>query len=379
MKLSKSHRKLGLLVVLLTATFAPVSRVAAQSQSFTPNLKLDSSGRFNDNLLLSPKSPQADFSAVVSPTVGFLYGQPNRTYLGIDYTAELERFDTLQQYDADNEFVTLDAQAQFDRLTMRLAHAFRDVAGPNSEISMWGREQRNTTTFNNEYKLNTKTSLGLAYHQLINSYLTKGKVDYQEFTVSGTLYYHLFPKTDLFSEINQGWVQMQRGANAMYEEVNVGFRGKITSKITGTAKVGYQHREFTWSTVPNWDAAVASIALEARLSTRSYLDLVLARAIEPSGIQLNDSYLLTEFSLYGHYRLFRTVELVGGGSYSDREYKATPAGLALNTWGARIGVSYDLTKWIQLSALYRYRNADYASLDTTASQKFVSLNVVIHY
>ena len=351
----------------------------AQSQPFIPHLQLDSAGRFNDNLLLGPKNPQADFSAVVSPTVGFLYGQPDRTYIGIDYTAELERFDTLQQYDADNEFVTLDAQAQFDRLTMRLGHSFRDAAGPNSEISMWGREQRNTTTLNNEYKLNSKTSLGLTYRQVFNSYLTKGQVDYQKFIVGGTFFYHLFPKTDLFGQFNQGWVQMQRGANAMYEEVNIGFRGKITSKITGTAKVGYQHREYTWPTVPSWDAPVASVALEAKLSARSHLDLELTREIEPSGIELNDSYLRTDFSLLGHYRLFRTVELVMGGNYSDREYKTTPAGLALNTWGIRMGLNYDLTKWIQLGALYRYRNADYASLDTTASQNFFSLNVIIHY
>ena len=326
----------------------------AQSQTFTPRLALEYASRYNDNLLISPAQKKEDFSEVLSPGVGFLYGQPQRTYISLDYLAELERFNSFREFDANNEYVKLDTQAKFDRLTMRLMHSFHDVAGPNSEISMWARERRNETTLNSEYRLNSKTSMGLDCRQLFNDYVTTGMVNSRKFIVGGTLYYHLFPKTDLLGQFNHGWVNVQSGANAVYEEVNVGFRGQLTGKIVGIAKVGYQHREFDLATVATLNEPVAAIDLEAKLTDRISVNIEVARDIEPSGSQLNDSYSKTDLSLAGHYRLFRSVTLSAGGLYSDHDYKKEYAGYVLTCFDAWVGVNYEMTKWLQLGAYYRY-------------------------
>jgi len=369
---------LSIIGLLFAITVAAVD-VPAQSQPFTPRLSLDVATRYNDNLLLSPTTPLRDFSEVVSPEVGFLYGHPNRTYIGLDYLAELERFFTHEEFDANNEHVKLDTQAKFDQLTVRLRHSFLDDAGPNSEISMWSREQQNQTTITSEYRLNSKTSVGLDYQQKFHTWLTPGLLDYQSFVVGSTLYYQLFPKTDLLSQFNQGWVNVDHGDHAEYQEFNIGLRGQITSKITGTVTVGYQHREFD-NALPTWNEPVASLQLEAHLTDRTSCALTATREILPAVTLANITLVSDQLKIAIQQRLFRTVILSLGGRYEQYDYSRLPLGMnTRDMLMAQLGVDYNPTKWLQLGVVYRHMTTDYSTVDHAAEQNFVSLHVKIHY
>ena len=373
-------RLLSIIGILFAITVAAVE-VLAQSQPFTPRLSLDVATRYTDNLLIDPTTKIKDFTEVISPEVGFLYGQSHRTYIGVDYKAEIERYFTYEKYDANNQYVTLDTQAQFDHATIKLNHSFQDVSLPSYEVSGFAREQLHATILNTEYRLNSKTSAGLDYHQEFNDWLTSKHISHRQFIVGGTLYYHLFPKTDLLGQFNQGWVQMDRGANAIYEELNVGFRGQLTSKITGIATIGYQHREFDTSSVPDWNEPVASIRLEAQLTERIFTVLKASRTINPSSDFLDYSYVVNNLNLTVNYRLLRTVTLSFGGGYLDAKSSAIKIieNYARESLGARVGVTYDLTKWVQLGANYGYISKAYYLELAPAVQNTASLHVKIHY
>ena len=371
-------RLLSIIGILFAITVAAVN-TPAQSQPFTPRLSLDVATRYNDNLLLSPTTPLRDFSEVVSPRVGFLYGQPDRTYIGLDYKAEIERFFSHEEFDANNQFITLDTQALFPHSILQLHQSFRDVAGPNSEIGGWEREQRNRTIVTAEYQLNSKSSLGLDYLQDIRDYLTAGTINSRTFVIGGTLYYHWLPKTDLLAQFNQGWVHVNRGVDAAYEELNVGFRGQLTEKITGTATVGYQHREMD-GIGSSIDAPVAGLELKAIPTGRTIIDLYGTRTIDASSGFINRRYVVNRLYLTMRYRLFRSVMLSVGG---ECEFRENALAIASETYkrdilAVPVGVNYDLTKWLQLGATYRCQRVDYTTIGH-AIQNFASLHVKIHY
>ena len=372
-------RLLSIVGFLFAITVAAVE-VPAQSQPFTPRLSLDVATSYNDNILLSPTTPLKDFSEVVSPRVGFSYGQLKRTYIRLDYRAALERYFTYEQFNTYKQFTTLDTQAQFDHAKIKLQQSFSDDSSPDSEVYGLSRIQLYTTAVSGEYRLNSKTSSGLDYYQEFHEWLTHGYIDYRQFVVGGTLYYHLLPKTDLLGQFNQGWVEMDRGANALYEELNVGFRGQLTSKIIGIAKIGYQHREFDSSSVSDWNEPVASIELQAQLTDRTTVALKASRTINPSDVYLDRSYLRNKLGFTGSYRLFRTVRLSFGGDYLNAKSSATNiaedyAREQLKAW---VDVTYDLTKWLQLGANYGYVDKNYTILGP-AMQNTASLRVCLHY
>jgi len=370
----------ALLTAFILTAGAATSAVQAQTNIFVPKLELDLRTRYNDNLLLSPDFRERDWSFVATPTVGLLYGQRSRTYVSAEYACELEKFATLSKYDTANHFVEFDSRAQFDRAAIRVAHSFHDVSGPNSEVSSWMHDIRNVTYVDSEYRFNDKTSVGLDYRQEFHEYPTTGWIDYQQYAIGGTLYYRLFPKTDLLCQFNHGWVDMARGEDATYQEVNLGLRGQLTSKVNGRMTVGYQHREFN-GVLPAWNEPVAAVGLDAQFTERTGAALTVARKINPSVALENRSYASTIVDFTVRQRILRTVMLTAGGLYETRDYNLTTGatGRLAEQWETRIGVVYDMTKWLRLGASYRYRSADFTGADRLATQNFVSINATIHY
>jgi hypothetical protein len=80
-------------------------------------------------------------------------------------------------------------------------------------------------------------------------------------------------------------------------------------------------------------------------------------------------------------RILRSVMLSIGGLYEARDYSLTTGMTSRlsNEWETRIGVDYDMTKWLRLGASYRYRSADYTAIDHLATQNFVSIHAAVHY
>lgn len=370
----------ALLIAFIVTADATTTVVQAQTNRFVPKLELDVRTRYNDNLLLSPCLPERDWSFVATPTVGFLYGQQGRTYVSADYAYELEKFATHSKYDTANHFVEFDSRAQFDRAAIRLAHSFHDVSGPNSEVSSWMHDIRNVTYVDSEYRFNDKTSVSLDYRQEFHEYPVTGWIDYQQYAVGAAFYYHLLPKTDVLCQFNQGWVDVARGEDATYQEISLGLRGQFTSKVTGKMTVGYQHREFN-GVLPAWNEPVAAVGLDAQFTERTGASLTISRKINPSVAMENRWYASTIVDFTVRQRILRNLMLSAGGLYETREYGLTTGttNRLIDEWEGRIGVVYDMTKWLRLGASYRYRSADFTGVDRLATQNFVSIDAAIHY
>jgi hypothetical protein len=346
-----------------------------------PRPHLDVALTYDDNVLISPANEQDDFSVTVSPGLQLVYGETGRNYVSLDYTAGLERFLRLTNQDADNHYVTFDSHLELNRLALGLNHAFRDITGPNIEVGTRVEERQNVSHLDAEYRLSEKTAVGLNYRQEFHEYTSTNLTDFSQLEVGGAFYYQVLPKTDLFGQFNYGWVEEDGGADASYQEANLGVRGQLTRKVTGTVKGGYQHRQFA-GPIDSVDAFAAAVSLLAEFSERTAAELVLSRNINPSVTSPGNSYEATRVGLILRQKLWKEkITLALSGVYEHDDYDQLVFGTKRRDdfWDAGVEVSYEFTKWFQVGASYHHRENDSTLATVDFDQNLVRIHALIHY
>lgn len=339
-----------------------------------PHLAFASS--FNDNVFISPIK-QGDFSWLISPGILLEYGSPSQNYITLDYTAEIVRFYRLTSQDTDNHVVTFKTHFDLNRLTLDLTHNFRDRTDQNVEVGTRIQERQNVTSAQAEYRISSKTGVGLNYRQEFHEFFAAGQTDYDVYEIGGSFFYRAFSKTDFFGQFNYGRVDEQGGADQEYEEINLGVRGKLTSKITGTAKAGYQHRQFD-SGIGDLNSFVASVGLQAALSARTTAELIVSRNVDPSITSAGNAYTATRVEASVRHRaLGEKLTLIVGGVYEHDDYKL-PARRD-DIWEGKAGVSYSLTKWLEIGALYQHKRNDSSSGALSFNQNVGTIQASVRY
>ncbi len=335
---------------------------------------------YDDNVMVT-RDAQGDFSFVVTPGLQLVYGQASQNFIALDYTAAFERFVRLTSQDADNQFVKFDTHFETGHLMLGISHLFQDVKGPNTQIGARIRSRDNITHLNAEYELSSKTSIGIGYDQYLHDYDMGGLYDSQEYSPHVSLFYHLTPKTDLFCRFAYGWVRADEHASATYQQVEIGLRGKITSKVTGTARLGYQHRSFT-SDLGDINTVVGSLDLEARLTQRTVLNLIVSRGVYPSPSIVKDYYESTRLECKLTHKLpGKKIGLWIGGLYEWDDYEHAPAGVDRqdNFVEASVGITYDVKKWLELGAEYLFWNNSSSLDELQFTRNLISVHARIHF
>jgi len=342
---------------------------------------LDFVASYDDNVLLKHTDPAGDFSFTTSPGLQLACGQSEHSFIALDYTASFERFVRLTSQDANNQFVKLNAQFELHQLTIGVTHLFQDLKGPNSQIGARIRSLDNITHLDLEYRLSSKTSIGAGYGQYLHDYDLAGLYDSREYTPYVTLFYHMTPKADLFCRFAYGWVSVDGGPSATYQEGDIGIRGKLTSKISGAARVGYQHRSFS-DNYGDMNSVVASVDLEALLTRRTTLTLGVSRGINPSPSVMNNSYESTRVDCKLTHRFPRQkVGVWIGGGYERDDYERPVAGVDRvdDFFDTSVGVTWDATKWMQLSAEYLFWHNDSRLTELGFSRNLASIHARVHF
>jgi len=342
---------------------------------------LDFSAAYDDNVLLQHDPRQGDFSFVTSPGIQLVLGQSEHHFLMLDYSASFERFVRLTSQDANNQFVKLNGSLEFHQLTVGINHVFQDVKGPNTTVGARVRSIDNVTNVGLEYRLSSKTSIGLGYDQYLHDFLVEGLYDSREYSPYVTLFYHITPKTDLFCRFAYGWVSADGSPSAEYQEVDIGLRGKLTQKITGTVRFGYQHRSFE-DTYSDLHSFVAAVDLEAALTRRTSWKLGFSRFINPSPSSMGNTYEGTRVETKLTYRFPRQkIGLWLGALYEYDEYEHPVEGVDRvdHFCEAAAGVTYDTTKWLQLSAEYMFWNNDSRLTALNFHRNLVTVHARVHF
>lgn len=335
---------------------------------------------YDDNVMVT-RNAQGDFSFVTTPGLQLVYGQTSQNFISLDYTASFERFLRLTSQDSDNQFVKLDSHFEVGRVLLGVSHLFQDIKGPNTQIGARVRSRDNVTHLNAEYELSSKTSFGIGYDQYLHDYMMNGLFDTQEYSPSLSFFYHMTPKADLFCRLAYGWVRADQSENATYTQADIGIRGKLTHKITGTARVGFQHRSFSGN-LGDINTVVASLDLEAQLAQRTKLAFIVARGVNPSPSVVSNSYEFTRVECKLTHKLpGKKIGLWIGGLYERDDYQNPVGGVDRHDdfVEGTVGITYDITKRIELGAEYLFWHNGSTLEELQFTRNLVSVHARVHF
>jgi hypothetical protein len=342
---------------------------------FHPHLDLQSS--YDDNVQISSTNQQADFSFLISPGLQLEYGNLDHNYISLDYTLGIEEFYRLTNLNAINHDLVLKSLFNFSRVKLQIDHTFKDDTSEDFETGSRVEEQQNVTAASAEYSVNQYFSIGALYHQEFHHFPTPGQIDNELFEPGVAVYYHVSPKTDVYGEFDYGIADVSQGENAQFENISLGLRGKVTSKITGNIGVGYEHRDFS-GTTPSIDTVVSSISLHGDFTKHTFADLMMSRQISPSVTNASSSVTTTRADLQINQKIYREKFLVYiGGAYEHDEY--TGVSRIDNIWEGRVGARYFATKWLEFGATYRYQHNASTATSISFEQDLASVDALLHF
>ena len=224
----------------------------------------------------------------------------------------------------------------------------------------------NNTAYMSYKTTNQKlVSVGVSVEDIFDRYF-EGTMDYlnrNRFNVGTQLFYNFNTQTNLFAEyMFSDIVYQDNGSfNSVGHRLGVGFNGQLAPKVTGTAKVTYDMRDYShrWNDASNHPDLVGYYtALTWKLSTRDTLRLAGERHMEETRYLNNRYFADTLLSLYGAHKFNSKWTAALTLAWEDMDYSRTTAGLKKRhdtLYTVRPQLDYKFKDWLMASVWYQYR------------------------
>ena len=345
------------------------------STSFTYDYNLNIASGQNHS------SKQGDFYAVVTPGVQLQYGKGENT-ISLDYQAAVQEFFRLSTYDTTDHTVLFAMHlVPTEKLKVDVSQGYTRSTGDQNldqnglPVGQIGERipgtrvkiQNFTTSMGAEYEISQKTAIGAIYTMSFVDYIDPpGLIGSDSYDFMVPFYYHLSDKTDLFLYGDVGLISVDKGANQNQEGFGIGIRTRLTGKITGSARLGYQHTDYTAGGISSVNTVVASANGTWTITPRTSLIVGAYRGQQPTAQVINNYYQNTTFDVrLAHKLLSDKLTLSAGGGYELDEYgQPYPSGVGLPSTGIRndnyyylsAQADYMIRKWWSTGVFYRYRS-----------------------
>jgi opacity protein-like surface antigen len=343
-------------------------------EQFDSNIFLDSTGEKKDWIT----SLSAGFDAE-----GILAGDINITG---GYSLTYNLFANYSKQSALNQYGNLALQREFKDVTVKVNDVFQYVYDrPDTETTqrvLWDKNDLGVIA-SSEYN---RFGWSLEYRDIMYNYETDGWQSENRWdnNVNAIATYRIFTKTYLLAELNYGNINYCSDTNSdanLYQGL-IGVKGKLTAKLTGTVKAGWQYRDYTRSTQKDCDSPVTMAGLLEQFTDRDTLSIDWIRSPYESlytgtnyyvdnSIALKYKHKFTEKltgNLKGLYRLSQyPTETVVGGAWKKR---------LDNTWSVGAGAEYAVQKWLTCKAGYDFiqRKSNFGTFDYNDNLATISVN-----
>ncbi len=218
---------------------------------------LDLSETFNDNVLFRGKDLAADFVSSVSPGVKLQLGQRGANLISASYqhdeifyaqesqlNAGQDHFGTSVRYLGSR--LSVDGRDQIDSISSVLGGGYSSLSGVLVDrVTVSDR-------YTVGYEITEKTRAYLAGNFGLTDWGKNGTTLFDSTSFGGTAGFQIkaFSKTSFFGELYYGETALEAN-NARKERPQADFiggflgaRGDFTDRLTGSAKVGYETRNF---------------------------------------------------------------------------------------------------------------------------------------
>ncbi len=353
---------------LVNASPAKVSELKKQESwsglaefldNFSPRLELKET--FNDNIFLTNKDSASDL--VTTATVGMQYDEKiwqRKTYLYVDAGTEIKNYSRYDQYNTLNPFGAFFLNYGLGKHRLGAKYSFKRDQRPLSDfrttnlrdlVNYWVREY--SVSFFEDLN---RFSLKGEYEHSSESYQEdelEGNNAFEKDTISLIGSLKAFSQTYLFLEYAHDWKEYPKSGKTDRQGNNywLGLRGKISPKIKGLIKLGYEENEY--DDAGDADSNTVQIRLNYAPIRRFNLDLTATREIGESELSSNELDYTQSFALRCNYlppfnkKLILRSRLL----YEFEEYES---GREDSEYSLRLTTEYRLKKGLKITGEYTF-------------------------
>ncbi len=374
-------------VLLLLLALACVPAAAEKPLHFTASQTLS----YDDNIYLTNNHTQDSF--ISTTRVGAAYnaaipssGLRLSADAGVGYNAYTENHNKNNYWEALGGF-------QVDNDQFKVGDRVLYTTDPANN-ALTERHKRLNNTGYISYVTSREKMFGVGvfandsydrYFEPEMQYLTRNR-----FNLGAQLYYNMTARTNFFVEymFSDITYKSNKGSSSIGNSVGVGVNGHIASKVTGTAKITYDMRDYDHS-IQGKDADKYNdlvgyyVALTYKPTTRDVLRLSGERKMEETRFTAtgdtgyNRYFADTVVALYGAHKL--TDKLTGSLTlaWEDMNYTKRVAGTKRNDhlYTVRPEVDYQFKDWLSAGVWYQFRtrhsNWNPADYDSNKAGVFV--------
>ncbi|MDD5495834.1 MAG: outer membrane beta-barrel protein [Candidatus Omnitrophica bacterium] len=343
---------------------------------------------YDDNIYQIHKK-RGDVHTRVTPGVQFLLGNNRmspegrpRTYLELDGGYDIHYY-----YATDSNYnmpyVDFFARWVGPHYRVSLRNDFKNEITPTSQLSrgisgFTGRARNFTqANFSVDYK---RTTLETGYTRYEYSYGApfKSTSDYvdQKINITGLVNPSFTPKTFFLFEYDFGVYEYTNKStddtNYKYHQLWGGIRGKITKKISGDLRFGYEMRNSYLALTKFKDSVNIRIDLRYRYSPKTTLRMYAAKESRPSitvGAGRSDGYRagVNFIHFYGSRLRMDLALKYGRDIYTDE--------LNEDTYSGSAKFEYQLNKWIVAALEYLYVQRDSERANSKYRDNVITLSI----
>ncbi len=366
----------GLLLLAIVGIAGPAAAQGVQLGPFRLLPSLELSLEYDDNILLTPDNEIDDFIWHILP--GIAIELPSRRYaIRLGYQADILRYMDNTQLDTVHHQVLADARVDFVfGLGLRLTDRFLitdDFAGfPVPELTQRVDRWENTLDAGGDYTLSERFSFDANYRWFTVDYRDDPEFDQfdrDDHTVSGTVFYRVFPKTSVLGEIAYNMVRYDIPAVAADRDSDAwrflaGVKGDVTAKTTILVKVGWEWRDYDNPGRDDWDGLIAEGNVIWKYREPSEVRLFGGRANVES-LDEDENYYITNYAgiEVRHFireRLILRIRGLGGvNDYpQDVTVGAASAERSDTFFEAGVSLRYQMRRWLAFELGYDFRYRD---------------------
>ena len=199
------------------------------------------------------------------------------------------------------------------------------------------------------------------YFQSEMQYLNRNRVN-----VGAQLYYNMTAKTNFFVEymFSDITYKENKDSNSIGNSLGLGVNGQIAAKVTGTAKITYDMRDYDRSVTgaDNYNDLVGYyVALTWKPTNRNVVRLSGARKMEETRFGNDTGYNRyfadTLVSLYGSHKLTDKLTAALTVSWENMDYAKRVNGTKRddNLYTIKPQVDYQFKEWLSAGIWYQFR------------------------
>ena len=367
-------------VLVLLATFIALPAAAEKPLHFVASQTIS----YDDNIYLTDKNTKDAFISTTRVGADYKAQIPGSSLqlhadAGVGYNAYTENHDKNNYWEALGGFGIGNEQFKIgDRVLYTSDPA-------NNELTDRKKRLNNTGYFSYVTSYDRMFGIGILASDSFDRYFAYDMqyLNRNRLNLGAQLYYNMTAKTHFFAEYVYSDIDYQKANgkinNSHSHSLGLGVDGQIAPKVTGTAKVTYDMRDYE-NNAEGYDKyndlVGYYVALQWLPTTRNVIRLSGTRKMEETRYGFNRYFTDTVVSLYGAHKLTDKFTVSLDLSWDDMAYaKANANGTKRHDtlWTVRPELDYQFKEWLSAGVWYQFRlrdSNDYRTGGMYAGQKY---------